>query len=32
LQFTAEEEKCSNNIAEYEVVLLGLHKLHAMGV
>jgi hypothetical protein len=27
LQFTAEADKCSNNIAQYEVVLLGLHKL-----
>jgi ribonuclease HI len=27
LQFTAEATKCSNNIAEYEAVLLGLHKL-----
>jgi ribonuclease HI len=32
LQFTAEIGKCSNNIAEYEVVLLGLRKLQAMGV
>jgi ribonuclease HI len=24
LQFTAEMNKCSNNIAEYEAVLLGL--------
>jgi ribonuclease HI len=32
LQFTTETEKCSNNIAENEVVLLGLHKLRAMGV
>jgi hypothetical protein len=27
LQFTTETDKCSNNIAEYEVVLLGLSKL-----
>jgi ribonuclease HI len=27
LQFTVETDKCSNNIAEYEAVLLGLHKL-----
>jgi hypothetical protein len=27
LQFTAEADKCSNNIAEYETVLLSLHKL-----
>jgi ribonuclease HI len=26
-QFIAEMDKCSNNIAEYEAVLLGLHKL-----
>jgi ribonuclease HI len=32
LQFIAEVDKCSNNIAEYGVVLLGLHKLRAMGV
>jgi ribonuclease HI len=32
LQWTTEMDKCSNNIAEYEVVLLGLHKLRAMGV
>jgi ribonuclease HI len=27
LQFKAEFDKCSNNIAEYEAVLLGLCKL-----
>jgi ribonuclease HI len=32
LQFKAEADKYSNNIAEYEIVLLGLHKLRAMGV
>jgi ribonuclease HI len=32
LQFKAEADKCSNNIVEYEAVLLGLHKLWAMGV
>jgi ribonuclease HI len=32
LQFTAEADKCSNNIAEYEAMLLGLRKLRAMGV
>jgi ribonuclease HI len=26
------EFKCTNNIAEYEVVLLGLRKLKAMGI
>jgi ribonuclease HI len=32
LQFKIETDKCSNNIAEYEAVLLGLHKLRAFGV
>jgi ribonuclease HI len=32
LQFIAETDKCSNNIAEYEAVLLGLCKPRAMGV
>jgi ribonuclease HI len=32
LQFTAEIGKCSNNIAEYKAVLLGLRKLRGMGV
>jgi ribonuclease HI len=32
LQFKAKTEKCSNNIAEYEAVLLGLHKLRVVGV
>jgi ribonuclease HI len=32
LQFTAEADKCSNNIAEYEAMLLGLRKSRAMGV
>jgi ribonuclease HI len=32
LQFIAETDKCSNNIDEYEAVLLGLCKLQAMGV
>jgi ribonuclease HI len=31
-QFTRETDKCTNNIAEYEAVLLGLRKLRAMGV
>jgi ribonuclease HI len=30
--FTAEIDKCSNNMAEYEAVLLGLRNLRAMGV
>jgi hypothetical protein len=32
LQFTAEVDKCSNNIAEYDAILLCLCKLRAMGV
>jgi ribonuclease HI len=32
LQFTRETDKCTNNIAKYEALLLGLHKLRAMGV
>jgi ribonuclease HI len=32
LQFIAETDKCRNNIAEYEAVLLGIRKLRAMGV
>jgi hypothetical protein len=32
LQFTAEADKCSNNIAKYKAVLLGLYKLRSMGV
>jgi ribonuclease HI len=32
LQFKAEAYKCSNNIAKYEAVLLGLCELRAMGV
>jgi hypothetical protein len=32
LQFTTETDKCSNNIVEYKVVLLGLCKLRAIGV
>jgi ribonuclease HI len=32
LQFTAETNKCSNIISEYEVVLLGIRKLQAIGV
>jgi ribonuclease HI len=31
-QFTNEADKCTNNIAEYETILLGLHKLRAIGV
>jgi ribonuclease HI len=32
LQFTKETYKCTDNIAKYEAVLLGLCKLRAMGV
>jgi ribonuclease HI len=32
LQFKKETHKCNNNIAEYEAVLLDLHKLRALGV
>jgi hypothetical protein len=32
LQFKNEADKCTNNIAEYEAILLGLHKLRAISV
>jgi hypothetical protein len=32
LQFNSEADKCTNNIAEYEAILLGLQKLRAIGV
>jgi hypothetical protein len=32
LQFIKQMDKCTNNTAEYEAVLLGLHKLRAMEV
>jgi ribonuclease HI len=32
LRLALESEKCTNNIAEYEAVILGLHKLRALGV
>jgi ribonuclease HI len=32
LQFHNEAYKCTNNIAEYEAILLGLHKLRAIGI
>jgi ribonuclease HI len=32
LQFHREAEKCTNNIAEYKAILLGLRKLRAIGV
>jgi ribonuclease HI len=31
LQFSSKVDKCTNNIAEYETILLGLHKLRAIG-
>jgi ribonuclease HI len=32
LYFNSEAYKCTNNIAEYEAILLGLHKLRAIVV
>jgi ribonuclease HI len=32
LSFTLESDRCTNNIAEYEAVILGLRKLRALGV
>jgi ribonuclease HI len=32
LQFNSEADKCTNNIAEYEAILLVLHKLRAIRV
>jgi hypothetical protein len=32
LQFNNEADKCTNNIAEYEAILLGLRKLRVIGV
>jgi ribonuclease HI len=32
LQFNSEADKCTNNIAEYEAILLGLHKLRVIRV
>jgi ribonuclease HI len=32
LQFNNEAGKCTNNMAEYKAILLGLHKLRAIGV
>jgi ribonuclease HI len=32
LQFNNEADKCTNNIVEYEAIMLGLHKLRAIGV
>jgi hypothetical protein len=32
LSFALESDRCTNNVAEYEVVILGLRKLRALGV
>jgi ribonuclease HI len=32
LSFALESDRCTNNIAEYEAVILGLHKLRALSV
>jgi ribonuclease HI len=32
LQFASETDKCTNNIVEYEAILLGLRKMRAIGV
>jgi ribonuclease HI len=32
MQFNNEPDKCTNNIVEYEAILLGLHKLRAIKV
>jgi hypothetical protein len=32
LSFVLESDRCTNNIAEYEAVILGLHKLRSLGV
>jgi hypothetical protein len=32
LQFNNEADKCTNNIVEYEAILLGLRKLRVIGV
>jgi ribonuclease HI len=32
LNFALESDRCTNNIAEHEVVILGLRKLRALGV
>jgi ribonuclease HI len=32
LSFALESDRCTNNIAEYKVVILGLRKLRALGV
>lgn len=32
MEFCNEDNKCTNNIAEYEAVLLGLRNIRALGV
>jgi hypothetical protein len=32
LSFALESNRCTNNVAEYEAVILGLHKLRSLGV
>lgn len=32
LSFTLETDKCTNNIEDYEVVILGLRKLRALSI
>jgi ribonuclease HI len=32
LSFALESDRCTNNVAEYEAVILGLRKLRALGV
>jgi hypothetical protein len=32
LSFALESDRCTNNIAEYEAIILGLHKLRALGM
>jgi ribonuclease HI len=32
LSFSLEYDRCTNNIAEYEAIILGLRKLRALGV
>jgi ribonuclease HI len=32
LRFALDSDKCTNNIAEYEAIILGLRKLRALGV
>jgi ribonuclease HI len=32
LSFALDSDRCTNNVAEYEVVILGLRKLRALGV